>query len=47
MADIGITDKRQDVIWELSKCGWEFDDKTGLLRYEMDDNENSEQGGGI
>ena len=31
--DIGITDSRQDVISQLSKCGHEYDEETGLLNY--------------
>jgi hypothetical protein len=31
--DIGITDDRQEVIWHLSSCLWDFDEATSLLTY--------------
>lgn len=34
LIDIGITDSRKDVITELSKAGWVYEEKTGILRYQ-------------
>jgi hypothetical protein len=42
IADIGITDGRQDVIHDLWKCGWKYNDKTGVLIYDDSDGDEDD-----
>ena len=42
IADIGITDNREDVIHDLWKCCWKYNDETGVLIYDENDDEDED-----